>query len=79
MSTMPDRTPTPVADVLNYLDLSARGFVRLAVIFETIENEAKGDRRLTGLAGAGKHLAGDMEDMIGFWHDAITEGGIRTD
>lgn len=72
-------TPTPVTDVLRYLDLSAKGYVRLSAIFETIEREGGGDRRLTALAGAGKYLADDMERMIRFWHESLTANGIRAD
>ncbi|HQZ01691.1 MAG TPA: hypothetical protein PL024_12350 [Thauera sp.] len=70
--------PTHAADVLSYLRLSAEGFSQLAAILKTIENEAKDDRRLLALAGAGRHIADDLEEMAGCWHDEVKERGIRT-
>ena len=50
----------------------------VAAILKTIENEAKDDRRLLALAGAGRHIADDLEEMAGCWHDEVKERGIRT-
>lgn len=71
--------PTHVDNVIDYLKWSTAGLSQLAAILKTIEDEAREHPRLLALAGAGRHIADDMQNMVGCWHEEVQEKGIRAD
>ena len=67
-----------IADVAHQFGMCAKSFNQLAAILKTIEAEAKDDRRLIALAGAGRYIADDMANLADCWETEIEEHGICT-
>lgn len=71
--------PTHRDDVASYLEHCADVFGQLAALAKVIESQAPDYSDLKKLAGAARYLADDSENTVGYWHDEITENGVRND
>ena len=66
-----------IADVAHQFGMCAKSFNQLAEILKTIEAEAKDNRRLRALAGAGRYVADDMGNLADCWETELEKHGVH--